>query len=158
MDKKKIIVILHNVRSAYNAGAIMRTLDAVGISKVYMTGYTPVPLDRFGRKRKDIAKSALGAEDSLDWEYRKSPASLIKKLKSQGYEITGVEQDDRAIDYKKFKPKKKAVLIFGNEVRGLSKSLCGACDMLIEIPMHGKKESLNVSVAAGIVLYRLFDL
>jgi 23S rRNA (guanosine2251-2'-O)-methyltransferase len=146
-------VFLHNVRSAHNVGSIFRTADAAGVSAVYLSGYTPRPLDAFGRVQKDIKKTALGAEKFLAWEYAKSPDAIIKKLRAAGYRIIGVEQDALSCDYRRFKPKGKTLFVFGNEVRGLSKSLRDACDELIEIPMHGKKESLNVAVAAGIVLF-----
>ena len=160
----KIAVMLHNVRSAHNVGSIFRTADAAGAERVFLSGYTPTPIDRFGRLQKDIAKTALGAEKTLVWEYAKSPAVLFRRLHKEEWSIIGVEQDPRARDYRTFRaPRlsnissggehKQAVFVFGNEVRGLSKSLRDACDQLIEIPMHGKKESLNVSVTAGIVLF-----
>jgi len=153
----KKYLILHNIRSVYNVGAIFRTADAIGIARIYLTGYTPSPLDRFGRPRNDFAKAALGAEKTIAWESQKIPVSLIKKLKKEGFLIVGVEQDRQAIDYKKFKVPKKTAVLLGNEVKGVSPALRKNCDCLIEIPMKGKKESLNVSVAAGVVLYQLFD-
>jgi 23S rRNA (guanosine2251-2'-O)-methyltransferase len=149
----QIAVLLHNVRSAHNVGSIFRTADAAGTAKVYLSGYTPTPLDRFGRPQKDIAKTALGAEKTLEWEYAKSPTALFKRLRKEGWNIVGVEQDPRAKNYSLIRANKRIVFIFGNEVRGLSKTLRDACDLLIEIPMHGKKESLNVSVTAGIILF-----
>jgi len=148
-----ITVLLHNVRSARNVGSIFRTADAAGISHVYLTGYTPTPRDRFGRVQKDIAKTALGAEISLHWQYAKNPERFLASLRRAGWLIVGVEQDARAISYRSFKHKKPTVFIFGNEVRGLSPSLREKCDVLLEIPMRGTKESLNVSVAAGIILF-----
>ena len=148
------IVLLHNIRSAHNVGSIFRTADAAGVEKIYLTGYTPRPLDQFGRVQKDIAKTALGAEKSVAWEYVKIPQALIKKLKAEGWHIVGVEQDARAKDYRTPR-REKCVYIFGNEVRGLSRSLRDLCDVLIEIPMRGSKESLNVSVAAGIILFQV---
>jgi 23S rRNA (guanosine2251-2'-O)-methyltransferase len=150
---KQTAVLLHNIRSAHNVGSIFRTADAAGISRIYLSGYTPKPVDRFGRLQKEIAKTALGAERSVPWEYFTSPDTLISKVKKEGWQIVGVEQDKRAIDYRKFKIKKPTLFILGNEVRGLSPSLRAKCDTLIEIPMHGTKESLNVSVAAGIILF-----
>ena len=152
MAEKEIIVLLHNIRSAHNVGSIFRTADAAGVAKIILTGYTPRPLDQFKRPQKDIAKTALGAELSVPWEYAKIPQALIKKLRAQGWSIIGVEQDARAKDYRKLLPLKR-VYIFGNEVRGISAPMCALCDELIEIPMRGKKESLNVSVAAGVVLF-----
>lgn len=146
-------ILLHNVRSAHNVGSIFRTADAAGVSTVYLSGYTPRPLDRFGRAQKEIAKTALGAERFLTWEYAMTPDAIVKKLRADGYRIIGVEQEARSRDYRSFKPKGKSLYVFGNEVRGLSKSLRDMCDELIEIPMRGEKESLNVAVAAGIILF-----
>lgn len=150
---KQIAVLLHNVRSTHNVGSIFRTADAAGVTRVFLSGYTPTPLDRFGRAQKDIAKVALGAEKFVPWEYHKIPSQLISKMKREGWTIVGVEQDKRSIDYKKFRPRNKTLYIFGNEVNGISKSLLKKCDAIVEISMRGKKESLNVSVAAGIVLF-----
>jgi len=157
MKNNKAIVILHNIRSVYNVGAVFRTADAVGVSKIYLTGYTPAPLDRFGRERKDFAKSALGAEKVVTWEHLKQIGSVIRRLKKEGVEIIAVEQSKNSIDYKKFKPKRKTAFLFGNEVLGVSKVLLDKCDKIIEIPMRGEKESLNVSVSAGVVLFILLD-
>jgi len=152
--KKEITILLHNIRSTHNVGSIFRTGDAAGIERIFLTGFSPTPLDRFSRQQKEIAKTALGAEKNIKWEYYKSPLSLISKLKREGFQIVGVEQDPRSSDYRSFSPKKRTLLIFGNEVKGLSAALRSKCDLLIEIPMHGKKESLNVSVAAGIILFQ----
>ena len=149
----EVAVLLHNVRSAHNVGSIFRTADAAGVSRVFLTGYTPTPTDRFGRAQPEIAKTALGAEMFIPWDYAKSPGTLLKKLQKGGWRIVAVEQDARSIDYRKLRPKEKTVFIFGNEVLGMSKSLRNACDEIIEIPMRGKKESLNVSVTAGIILF-----
>jgi tRNA G18 (ribose-2'-O)-methylase SpoU len=146
-------VLLHNIRSAHNVGSIFRTSDGAGVSKIFLSGYTPRPLDRFGRTQKEIAKTALGAHTWLPWEYAKDPITIITKLRKEGWQIVGVEQDARSIDYRTFKPAKPTLLIFGNEVRGISPALRARCDTIIEIPMHGKKESLNVAVSAGIVLF-----
>ena len=154
-----MVVILHNIRSLYNIGSIFRTADAVGVSKVYLTGYTPAPLDRFGRARADFHKSALGAEDNVKWESVGEIMKLIEILRKQDYEIVGLEQDPRAQDYKAYRPEAdqpwagKFALVLGNEVGGVEKSVLDLCDMIIEIPMKGSKESLNVSVAFGIALY-----
>lgn len=146
-------VLLHNVRSAHNVGSIFRTSDAAGVSKVYLSGYTPRPVDAFGRMQKDIAKTALGAEQFLAWEYAKDPMTLIAKARAEGFVIIGIEQDARALDYRSHEMKEKTLFVLGNEVRGMSPKLRAACDLLLEIPMRGKKESLNVAVAAGIILF-----
>ena len=165
--KKEVAVLLHNIRSTHNVGSIFRTADAAGVSHMYLTGYTPTPVDRFGRAQKDIAKTALGAEKFLPWEHQMSPLRLLSKLKKEGWHIVAVEQDACARDYRSFKQKKKTIFVFGNEVQGISKSLLKKCDAVLEIPMQGAmvrqahhprhsgrgKESLNVSVAAGIILF-----
>lgn len=147
----EIFAILHNIRSAHNVGAIFRTSDAVGIKKIYLTGYTPTPKTN----PKEIAKTALGAENYVDWEHYKNISYLLKKLKKKKLKIVAVEQSKRSIPYYKFKPKFPVVLIFGNEVRGLNKKILEKADHILEIPMLGKKESLNVSVAFGIIVYHL---
>ncbi len=149
------ILILPDIRSALNVGAIFRTADAVGISKIYLTGYTPRPTDQFKRIQKDIAKSALGAETWVEWEYKKTLIPLIKKLKKQGYQIVALAQDETAMDYRKYKIANRVALILGPEVNGLDKKILKECNKIIEIPMYGKKESLNISVACGIALFRV---
>lgn len=157
-NTKENIVILHNIRSVENVGAMFRTADAAGINKIYLTGYTPTPLDRFGRKRGDLAKSALGAEEFVVWEQKKSISALIAKLKKEKFYIIGLEQDKKSVDYKKIKLKDKNAFFVGEEVDGISKINLKKCDIIAEIPMRGKKESLNVSVALGIALFRICNL
>jgi 23S rRNA (guanosine2251-2'-O)-methyltransferase len=168
------VVILNNIRSNENVGSIFRTADAVGVSKIILCGYTPAPTDRFGRENKRLIKASLGAEKSVEWEKTENLKEAIKKLKnyfvrsqllrksrSQNnfsvFKIVGIEQDKKAIDYRKLKSAKikNIALIFGNEVNGLSKEDLKLCNIIAELPMLGKKESLNVSVCAGIVLYSL---
>ena len=146
-------ILLHNIRSAHNVGSIFRTADAAGISKIYLSGYTPRPLDAIGRVQKDIAKTSLGAEKMIPWTYSKKPLSALAAAHNVGMQIVGVEQDVRAIEYSKYHPKGEVLFVLGNEVRGMSKGLRDACDVLVEIPMRGRKESLNVSVAAGIIVF-----
>jgi len=150
MYKMKIQVVLHNIRSAYNVGSIFRTADAVGVEKIYLTGYTPNPA-----KDKKIGKTALGAENYVSWKAYKNLSHLLKKLKKEGYKIIAIEQSEKSIPYYKFKQKFDIVLILGNEVRGLNKKILEKCDFVLEIPMFGKKESLNVSVAFAVVAYNL---
>jgi len=147
------VVILYNIRSVENVGAIFRTADAAGVNKIYLTGYTPAPLDRFGRKRKDLAKSALGAEEFVAWEQKKNLSSLILKLKKENFQIIGVEQAKNSVDYRKMKLKEKNAFIVGPEVTGIPKNILEKCDVIAEIPMKGRKESLNVSVALGVILF-----
>jgi tRNA G18 (ribose-2'-O)-methylase SpoU len=152
-------IFLDNIRSTHNVGSIFRTAETIGISRVYCVGTTPTPIDRFGRKRADIAKVSLGGEDSVPWEYIPQAKSILrlKELKKEGFQIISVEQDDRSVDYKKVKVKNKAVIIFGNEVGGVSKEILKLSHVVAEIPLRGKKESLNVSVSAGVALFRLLD-
>src|SRR3989344_8763013 len=149
----QICLLLHNIRSAHNVGSIFRTAEATGVSKIYLSGYTPAPMDRFGRMRKDITKVSLGAEKDVEWETVGDIRELIKNFKK--VKIVAVEQDKRSISYKDIKLDNNILLIFGNEVDGIEKEILDLCDQIIEIPMHGKKESLNVSVATGLILYSL---
>lgn len=153
MKKEDVYVVLNDIRSIHNVGSIFRTADAVGVSKIFLTGYTPTPLDRFGRPRKDLAKVALGAEKSLPWEYEKNVLALIKKLKKDGVFVVAIEQSPRSMHYKKISIKYPVAFIYGNEVDGISGDILKECDVIAEIPMAGKKESLNVSVSAGITLF-----
>jgi len=151
-------LILHNIRSVHNVGAIFRTADAAGVDKIFLTGYTPTPVDRFGRARTDLKKTALGAEKSVAWKYEKDLSPLLKKLKMEGYEIIAMEQSKNSVDYKKIKVKEKIAIVVGNEVDGLSEEILTDCDIVAEIKMRGGKESLNVSVATGIALFRMLNL
>lgn len=146
-------IILHNIRSNYNVGSIFRTADAAGVVKIFLAGYTPTPTDRFGRINKELAKTALGAEKTVSWERAKSVTALFARLKKEKVFLVAVEQSPRSINYKKIPRKKNLAFIFGNEVTGLPQSILAQCDCIAEIPMRGEKESLNVSVAAGIVLF-----
>ncbi|TSD03156.1 MAG: tRNA/rRNA methyltransferase SpoU [Parcubacteria group bacterium Athens0714_16] len=158
MKNFKVYLILHDIRSNHNVGSIFRTADAVGVSKIFLTGYTPAPVDRFGRDVNEISKTALGAEKNIEWKKVKSISTLIKKLKKDDFLIIGVEQSKKSVDYKKIKTNSSTVFIFGNEVKGISKSILDKCDVITEIPMKGKKESLNVSVSAGVVLFRILGV
>lgn len=154
----KNILVLHNIRSVENVGAMFRTADAARINKIYLTGYTPAPLDRFGRKRKDLAKSALGAEEFVSWEQKKTIFPLLAKLKKEKFNIIAIEQDKKAVDYKKVKLKNRNAFLVGTEVSGIPKNILKKCDMIAEIPMRGRKESLNVSVALGVALFRMLKI
>lgn len=154
---KTVFLILHDIRSSENVGSMFRTADAAGVTKIYLTGYTPAPLDRFKRKNTKLAKSALGAEDTVSWERAEDIVTLIEKLKRKGVQVFAVEQNQRSISYEEAKIPEKLALIMGNEVQGVSKEVLDLCDSILEIPMHGEKESLNVSVAAGIALFRVRD-
>ena len=156
--RPEISVVLENIRSAHNVGSIFRTSDAAGVSKIFLCGYTPAPEDRFGRPRNDISKVALGAEKTVAWQSIENATDLIKKLKKNGVHIVAVEQAPNSVSIKKIKLKPKTVFIFGNETDGLPKNILKLCDEIAEIPMRGKKESLNVSVSVAIVLYLTVDL
>ena len=151
------ILVLHDIRSAQNIGSLFRTADAVGITKIYLSSITPSPTDRFGRDRSDIAKTALGAEKSIPWEMYEGLSSLIEKYKKEGFEIIAIEQSKNSVDYKTVTPKEKTVFILGNEVEGLTEETLSLVDIVAEIPMAGEKESLNVSVAGGIALFRILN-
>lgn len=153
------ILILDNIRSANNVGSIFRTADAIGINKIFLCGYTPDPIDRFGRERDDINKAALGAEKSIKWEHSDNILNLIEKFKKDNYQIVSLEQHKKSIDYKKTpnKLEDKVVVVLGSEVDGVNKKVLEKSDLVCEIPMRGDKESLNVSVSAGIFLFRIFD-
>ncbi|MBI2004638.1 TrmH family RNA methyltransferase [Patescibacteria group bacterium] len=164
-----MILILHNIRSVHNVGSIFRTADAAlgrshtgeaGASKIILSGYTPGPTDRFGYPRKDFTKVSLGAENMVAWEQTKTLGAAIKKLKKENCYVVAVEQDKSATSLFTYKPpkNKKLALVLGNEVRGLSKSALNLCDAIVEIPMRGSKESLNVSVAAGVAMFALIHL
>lgn len=151
----QISLLLHNIRSTHNVGAIFRTADAVGVSRIYISGYTPTPTDRFGRARSDITKASLGAEKTVVWESVEDVKDLIKRLKKEGFQICAIEQSKDSIDYRKIPKSKNILLILGNEVDGVEEDMLELCDTIAEIPMLGQKESLNVSVAAGVILYSL---
>src|SRR3989344_1421482 len=123
--RKEIAVLLHNIRSTHNVGSIFRTADALGISKIYISGYTPTPLDKFNKKK---------------------------------FEVVALEQGESSVDYKKVKVSKKVLFIVGNEVDGIEKRILKLCDVVAEVPMNGKKESLNVSVAFGVALFRILNI
>lgn len=150
-----ICILLDNIRSVHNVGSIFRTAETIGISKIHCIGTTPTPNDRFDRKRADFAKVALGAEDSVEWEHVDSASRLVKKLKKEGFQVVAIEQNKNSIDYRRVKATSKTLFIFGNEVDGISTPLLKLADVIAAISLQGKKESLNVSVAAGIALYRI---
>ena len=152
-----MILILHNIRSVYNVGSIFRTADAAGVTRIILSGYTPGPLDRFNQPRKDFTKVSLGAEKTVPWERVKTLTATLAKLKKENCCIVAIEQDVHSIPIFDFNPPegKTLLVLVGNEVHGVSKPLLNKADVILEIPMRGKKESLNVSVAAGIALFAL---
>lgn len=148
-----VFLILHNIRSVHNVGSIFRTADAAGVSKIFLIGVTPTPVDRFGRMRKDLAKVSLGAERTVPWEHSKQFRPVGKRLRRDGFSLVAVEQSPWSKNFRYFRAPKKTAFIFGNEVGGLPKSILRSADAIVEIPMHGKKESLNVAVSAGVILF-----
>ena len=160
----KSVVVLPDIRSAHNVGSIFRTSDAAGVNKIYLSGYTPTPLNKFNRPQAQIAKTALGAEKSIPWEYFESHAVLLRKLKKEGFKIIAIEQTKKSVDYKSLKiddlfgkgktSEEGVAFVFGNEVDGLPKTILNKADVCVELPMNGMKESLNVAVTAGIVLFQ----
>lgn len=157
-NTRDVRILLHNIRSTHNVGSLFRTADAAGVSHIYISGYTPTPLDQFNRKRKDIAKVALGAEDSVKWSNAGNIKNLIAQLKIDGFSVVALEQSNTSVDYKKVKIGNKILMIVGNEVKGMSSELLKCADVVAEIPMKGEKESLNVSVAFGIALFQLLKI
>ena len=152
IKKTPIIVVLDNVRSALNVGAIFRTTDAFLIKKVFLCGITAYP------PNKEIRKSALGSSDSVEWEYEGDIIKVINKLKALDYSIVAVEQTNKSIMLNDFKTKnKKIAIVLGNEVHGVSEEVIKECDTAVEIPQYGTKHSLNISVAAGIVIWDLYN-
>lgn len=148
-----IYVILHNIRSAHNVGSIFRTADGAGVRKIFLTGYTPAPTDRFGRVQEEIQKTSLGAIESVPWEQYEHIETVLEELRKNHVRIHAVEQQDTSIDYRTVQQTEDTAYIFGNEVEGVPHAVCTAADAVVHIPMHGTKESLNVSVAAGIILF-----
>jgi len=142
-------VILNNVRSLYNVGSIFRTADGAGVEKIWLCGITGHP------PHKQISKTALGAETQVPWEYRKDVVSLIQELKEQNYQMILLEQTDKSCSYGAFKPEPPVCLVIGNEIEGVNEQIVSYCDQAIEIEMAGIKNSLNVSVAFGIVSYQI---
>ena len=145
--KENFVLILPNIRSAHNVGAMFRTADGAGVDKIYLTGYTHCP------PHPRLDKVSLGAEKWVPWEYAKQTGRLLKKLKSQGYTIAALEQTPKSVNIYEWELQFPLVLIVGNEVTGVNKNLLKYCDSEIELDMKGKKKSLNVSVAAGIAMY-----
>jgi 23S rRNA (guanosine2251-2'-O)-methyltransferase len=144
-----VTVVLNNIRSLYNVGSILRTSDGVGVEKVWICGITGLPT------MQKVIKTALGAEKVVPWAYVQSCRECVAQLKRDGYQIVILEQVKQSIPYERFAPKAPVALVLGNEITGVSEELVGLCDQAIEIEMAGLKNSLNVTVAFGIVAYYL---
>ena len=152
LKKTPIVVVLDNVRSALNVGSCFRTSDAFRIEKIYLCGITAVP------PNKEIRKSALGATDSVDWEYQESTKDVVLDLKKKGYLTIAIEQANKSIMLNDFSETNTPIaVVFGNEVNGVQQSVIDVCDNCIEIPQIGTKHSLNISVSVGVVLWDLFN-
>ncbi|MFZ2187404.1 MAG: TrmH family RNA methyltransferase [Candidatus Moraniibacteriota bacterium] len=162
--RKELILVIHNVRSALNVGALFRTADGAGVKRIFLTGYTPCP-HPLGESalppayltpaQKSLAKTALGAEKIVSWKKSVSPGRVLAELRQAGFAIVALEQHEKSIDYREYASEAGVALVIGNEVRGLDAKILKQCDVILEIPMRGAKNSLNVSVAAGIALYQI---
>lgn len=152
VDKVPITVVLDNVRSQHNIGSVFRTADAFRLEKIYLCGITATPPHR------EIHKTALGATDSVSWEYREKTIDAIREIRVKGYQIYSVEQTEGALllDQVQLSKEQKYALVFGHEIRGVDQQVVDLSDQCIEIPQYGTKHSLNISVAAGIVIWELF--
>ncbi len=153
-----MIVVLDNIRSVHNVGSIFRTADAAGVAEIYLCGITPTPLNKIGKKRGDFIKVSLGAEDSMPWRKVENVAEAIKSLKDKGFHVFALEQVDGSLPYTNIGKDfdfQRSVLVLGNEVSGLNENILKLADNIIEIPMAGKKESLNVAVAFGVAIFEM---
>ncbi len=143
-------ILLDNIRSILNVWAIFRTCDGAGFSRVYLTGFTPTP------PREEISKTAIGAEAWIDWEYYENPMEIITRLQKEWVIIIALEQDERSVDFRELQisEERDICIVVGNEIWGVQKSILDIADYHVELPMLGKKQSLNVATAAGILMYR----
>lgn len=159
----QIVLIAHNLRSSHNVGSLLRSADGLGVKKVYLTGYSPYPHSKNDKRlphlinkiSKQIHKTALGAEDYVDWEHDDNVLSVLRQLNSSGYELCALEQNHKSVVLSDYRPGQKIALVVGREVEGLETEVLQACDKIIEIPMLGKKESFNVTQAAVMALYHI---
>ena len=152
-EKSPIIVVLDHVRSLNNIGAVFRTCDAFLVKKIYLCGITATPPHR------EIRKTALGATESVDWEYVEDTMAVVQRLREEGVVTVAVEQAKGALMLHDFIPEKDTTyaVVFGNEVKGVAQQVVSACDRVVEIPQYGTKHSLNVSVSCGVVLWDIFS-
>lgn len=146
---EKFVLILPNIRSGHNVGAMFRTADGAGVDKLYLTGYTPCP------PHVQIDKVSLGAETWMPWEHAKQTVPLLKKLKKAGFTIAALEKTKKSVNIYKWKPQFPLALVVGNEKTGVTKNILALCDVQLALPMVGKKKSLNVSIAGGVAMYVL---
>jgi len=161
----RIVLIVHNIRSCYNVGSLLRTADGLGVDKVYLTGYTPYPATVADQRMPHLAqkidrqihKTALGAECSVAWEHDSDITTVIHQLKLTSFAIVALEQAAASIPLHTYRPLERTALIIGREVEGVEPEVLALADTIVEIPMHGQKESFNVSIAAAVALYRLLQ-
>ncbi|HEU4692885.1 MAG TPA: TrmH family RNA methyltransferase [Vicinamibacterales bacterium] len=151
---RRVVVVLDNIRSLYNTGSILRTADASGVERIVLCGITPRP-DQGNKQRRAIAKTALGAEDSVKWEYQSDTSTALANLAAEGYQVVMVETAPEAVNIFEWVPRWPVCLVFGHEKEGVSSDLAGLVESVVRIPMLGQKRSLNVATAAGVVLYEL---
>lgn len=150
-EKFPLVVILDNIRSMHNIGAVFRTCDAFRAEEIVLCGITATPPDR------EITKTALGATGTVKWQYEKDARVVVRNLKEEGYTVLAVEQCENALNLESYAPKQhKLAVVFGNEIKGVQQSVVDLCDDCLEIPQFGTKHSLNISVSAGIVIWDLF--
>jgi tRNA G18 (ribose-2'-O)-methylase SpoU len=149
MTQFPVCILLHNVRSLYNVGAFFRTADAAAVHRLYLSGITGYPPQRA------IAKTALGAEETVPWEHHRDPAPVVRFLREHGYELAAIETAVHAVDLFDWQPRFPVCLIFGHETEGISPELSAMCDTHVRIPMLGVKHSLNVATAGGVAVYEL---
>ena len=158
---RDIVLIAHNLRSCHNVGSLLRTAEGLGVQKVILSGYTPHPTHANDRRlphealkiANQIHKTALGAEDFVKWEYHHELLPVIKKLQKDGYAVVAIEQTEHSKMLQDYHPPQKLALVMGREVEGVEPEIIDACDLAVEIPMFGKKESFNVVQAAAMALY-----
>ncbi|HET7827347.1 MAG TPA: TrmH family RNA methyltransferase [Candidatus Saccharimonadales bacterium] len=161
-----LILVVHNVRSAHNVGSLFRTAAGLGLNEVVLTGYTPYPASKTDQRLPHIAakaanqisKTALGTEQMIKWRQADDITKLLDELRQAGYQLAALEQASESVQLGKFKPPAKLALLVGNEVEGLDNETLKRCEVILEIPMRGRKESFNVAVAAGMALYQLTSL
>lgn len=158
---RDLVLIAHNLRSAHNVGSLLRTAEGLGVSRVFLTGYTPYPQlgddqrlpHLVAKTEKQIDKTALGAQKTLDWHHSEEIDGVITKLKNGGYSIVALEQSPKSVSLPELKPPERLAIIVGREVEGVEPEVLDQCDAIVEIPMFGKKESYNVVQAAAMALY-----
>jgi tRNA G18 (ribose-2'-O)-methylase SpoU len=163
LDMKEIVLVAHNLRSSHNVGSLLRTAEGLGVKKVYLTGYSPYPISKddarlphiASKTNKQIIKTALGAEESINWEHREEIGDVIKTLRAGNYVVAALEQAPDAANLMGYKVPKKIAIVVGRETEGIEPEVLALTDLRLEIPMFGKKESFNVVQAAAMALFYL---